>query len=142
MIRRLENFSFEDKLRVLRLFSVEKKRIQGRPAVLKEGKLKSWRATFYRVTDFYTVRHGFKINEGIFILDIRKKFVTHRHSHRLPREAMDTPSLKVCKDKLNGAVGSLIYWVAVLPMAGRWNWLGFKVPSKPTHSVFLQYLYA
>jgi len=25
--------------------------------------------------------------------------------------------------------------VAALPMAGGWNWVGFKVPSKPSHSM-------
>ena len=33
------------------------------------------------------------------------------------------------------SLGSLIWWVAVLPMAGGWGWVGFKVPSSPNRSV-------
>jgi len=31
-----------------------------------------------------------------------------RHWHRLPREAVDVPSLKMFKARLDGALGSLI----------------------------------
>jgi len=44
--------------------------------------------------------NGSKLKEGRFRLDIRKKFFTMRvvkHWHRLPREAMDAPSLAVFK---------------------------------------------
>jgi len=37
-----------------------------------------------------------------------------RHWHRLPREAVGTPSLEALKRQV---LGSLIYWVAALPMA-------------------------
>jgi len=47
------------------------------------------------------------------------------------------PSLKALKARLDGALGSLIWWVAALLMAGGWNWMGFKVPSKPNHSMIL-----
>ena len=36
----------------------------------------------------------------------------------LPREAVDAPSLEAFKATLDGALGSLIQWVAALPMAG------------------------
>ena len=41
-----------------------------------------------------------------------------RHWHRLPREAVDAPSLEVFKARLDGTLGSLIYWVATPHMAG------------------------
>jgi len=56
---------------------------------------------------------------------------------RLPREAADAPSQEGFKARLDGALGSLIWWVAALPMAGVWKWVGSKVPSNPSHSVTL-----
>ncbi|KFZ57840.1 hypothetical protein N338_05247, partial [Podiceps cristatus] len=55
--------------------------------------------------------NGFKLKEGRFRLDIRKKFFTMRvvrHWHRLPREAVDAPSLEVFKARLDRALSSLV----------------------------------
>ena len=38
--------------------------------------------------------------------------------HRLPRKAVDNPSLEVYKARLNGALGSRRWWGAALPTAG------------------------
>ena len=46
-------------------------------------------------------------------------------------------SLEILKARLDGALGSLIRWVAALPMAGGWVWMSFNVPSNPNHSVIL-----
>jgi len=35
-----------------------------------------------------------------------------RHWHRLPREAVDAPSLEEFKDRLDGALRSLSWWAA------------------------------
>ncbi|KFM09748.1 hypothetical protein AS27_12734, partial [Aptenodytes forsteri] len=53
---------------------------------------------------------GFKLKQGRFILDIRKKFFTLRvlkHWNRLPREVVDAPSLETFKVRLDGALGNL-----------------------------------
>ncbi|KFR05201.1 hypothetical protein Y956_02415, partial [Nipponia nippon] len=55
--------------------------------------------------------NGFKLKEGRFRLDIRKKFFTLRvvrHWKRLPREAVGAPSLEVFKARLDGALSNLV----------------------------------
>ena len=39
-----------------------------------------------------------------------------RHWHRLPREAVSAPSLEVFKASLGGALGTLSWWGAALPV--------------------------
>ncbi|KFW05240.1 hypothetical protein N327_13908, partial [Fulmarus glacialis] len=55
--------------------------------------------------------NGFKLKEGRFRLNIRKKFFTMRvmkQWHRLPREVVDAPSLETFKVRLDGALSSLM----------------------------------
>ena len=55
---------------------------------------------------------GFKLKQGKFRLEIRKKFFTVRvlrHWHRVPREAVAAPSLAVFKARLDtGAWSKLL----------------------------------
>ncbi|KFV18721.1 hypothetical protein N340_02340, partial [Tauraco erythrolophus] len=55
--------------------------------------------------------NGFKLKEGKFRLDIRKKLFTlsvGRHWNRLPREVVEAPSLEVFKARLDGALSNLM----------------------------------
>ncbi|KFO90539.1 hypothetical protein N320_04451, partial [Buceros rhinoceros silvestris] len=54
---------------------------------------------------------GSKLKESRFRLDIRRKFFTVRvvrHWERLPREAVDAPSLEVFKARLYDVLSNLI----------------------------------
>ncbi|KAK4823679.1 hypothetical protein QYF61_005650 [Mycteria americana] len=58
-----------------------------------------------------TMGNGFKLKEGRFRLDIRETFFTMsvvKHWNRLPREAVDVPSLETFKVRLDGALSNLI----------------------------------
>ena len=55
--------------------------------------------------------NSFKLKEGRFRLDLKKKFFpvrVVRHWHRLPREAVAAPSLAVFKARLDRALSNLI----------------------------------
>ena len=60
-----------------------------------------------------------------------------KYWHRLSREDGDAPSLEAFKARMDGALGSLTWWMAALPASAGWNWMGFKVPSDVSRSTIL-----
>jgi len=65
---------------------------------------------------------GFRLKEGRFRSDLRKKFFAMRVVRpwpRLPREVGDAPSLGTSQARLDGALSTLGWWKVSLSMVGR-----------------------
>jgi len=60
-----------------------------------------------------TRENGFEVKDGRCRLDIRNKYLAQRVMrfwHMLPKEVGDTPSLEMFKARMDGDLGSLIWW--------------------------------
>jgi len=111
----MEHLSYEESVRGLGLFSLEKRRLQGDLIstfqYLEAAYKQDGDRLFSRTCCNRTRGNGFKLKEGRFRLDIRKKFFTVRvlkHCNRFPREVVDAPSLETLKARLDGALSNLI----------------------------------
>jgi len=132
MMRGLEHLSYEERLRELGLFSLEKRRLTGdlrNASKYLQGGCQEDGARLFSV-----VSSGHKLKQRKFRLNMRKNFFPLRVTepwNRLPREVVESPSLEIFQTCLDAVLCSLL-WVTLL---GQGAGLGDQQRSLPTPNV-------
>ncbi|KAK4823664.1 hypothetical protein QYF61_005016 [Mycteria americana] len=127
MIKGLRSLPYDERLRELGLFSLEKRRLRGDLITVFQylkGSYKEDGASLFTSSHMEKTRsNGYKLLLGRFQLDTRGKFFTVRtisHWNNLPREVVDSPTLEAFRIRLDRVLGHLVFTV-LLP---RKAWIG------------------
>ncbi|GAB0179394.1 hypothetical protein GRJ2_000404700 [Grus japonensis] len=115
MIRGLEHLCYEERLRALCLFSLEKWRLRGylfnANKYLKGGCQEEGARLFSVVPSDRTRGNGHKLEYRKFYPNMRRNFFTVRVTepwNRLPREAVESPPLEIFKTRLDVILCNLL----------------------------------
>ena len=115
MMRGLEHLSYEERLRELGLFSLKKRRLRGvlinAYKCLQGGCEEDGARLFSVVPSERTRGNGHKLKPRKLQLNMWKKLFTLRvteHWNRLPREAVESPSLEIFKTRLDKVLYNLL----------------------------------
>jgi len=128
-MRGLDHLSYEERLRELGLFSLEKRKLRGdlrnASKYLQGGCQEDGARLFPVVPSNGTRGNGHKLKHRKFHLNRRKNFFTLRVTepwNRLPGEVVESPSLEIFSTRLDKVLCSLL-WVTLL-----WQGIGLDDP--------------
>ena len=114
MVKGLEGKTYEERLRSLGLFSLEKRRLRGDLIAVYNFLARGSGGAgdlFSVITSDRTHVNSVKLRRGKFKLDVRKRFFTERvvaDWNRLPREVVTAPNLSEFKKRLDCALSHMV----------------------------------